>query len=134
MINADARGLNLHIFRFPLGDCTADGISSKAKGLILVGSSRAGGDVKPLPKTSQHREVSEDYPAVILDARSMGGERYGILVPAVIQDGEYVADPRWTQSGGNLASGDSRLNEVAQSLGLPRHAAAYSIHDRIENK
>lgn len=134
MIAAATQGLSLQIYRFPLGDCSAGGISATAKGLALVGVEGLDKTLSPLPVHSRHAVPGPDYPPVILSIRRLGSENYAVLVPAVKSEGSYVVEPRWTMSSGNLASGDSRLNELVQSLGLPRFTAAYSIHDRIEHK
>lgn len=113
-------GLNVSVYRFPLGDCTLDGISSKAKDLCLV---NVDGPSSP----------SADQPAAMLVKGNMPGMVK--IVPALLDDKQrYSQDPRWVMMGGNYAAtSDSRFHRAVEAItGHPSYGAV-PIHDRIES-
>lgn len=119
-------GLLVQIYRSAdLGDCTAGGISSKARGLVVVNCPGV-------------HEPSDQYPAALLTR-----PEHPILVPAepaVRADGELAWVPTRRQNmvgpmhGGNLAdSGDARWKRFLREYhGGPVLLTAVPIHDRFE--
>jgi len=113
-------GLNVLIYKFPLGDCTNNGISGgKAESLCLV-------------NVDGPSEPSDKVPAAML----VKGNGNGLvkIVPAVYCEiGEYTPDPRWCMMGGNYAAtSDSRFHEAVEKITGRRSYGAVPIHDRIE--
>ena len=112
-------GLNVSVYKFPLGDCTLDGISSKAKDLCLV---NVDGPCSPDRVT----------PAAML----VPGNGRGLvkIVPAILDDKKrYSPDPRWVMMGGNYAStSDSRFHAAVSRITGSASYGAVPIHDRIE--
>jgi len=113
-------GLNVSVYRFPLGDCTLDGISSKAKDLCLV---NVDGPVSPSP----------GQPAAMLVKGNMAG--HVKIVPALLDDKmRYSPDPRWCMMGGNYAAtSDSRFHAAVRRITGGESYGAVPIHDRIES-
>jgi len=113
-------GLLVSVYRFPLGDCTLGGISSKAKDLCLV---NVDGPFSP----------DEKCPAAML----VPGNGRGLvkIVPAVLDDKKrYSAEPRWVMMGGNFAhTSDSRFNNAVSRITGAVSYGAVPIHDRIES-
>ena len=113
-------GLNVSVYKFPLGDCTAGGISGgPVKDLCLV---NVEGPSKP----------HWDVPAAML----VPGNGQGLvkIVPAMwCEIGEWNPVPGWHMMGGNYAAtSDSRFHEaVSRITGCPSYGAV-PIHDRIE--
>jgi hypothetical protein len=101
------RYLALSIYLFPLGDCTANGISSKAKTLYIE------------HPEGPHSEFTVPKENIVVLRTS--GSGYKSLVPL-----EYADGKRWVMMGGNFAyTSDSRFSSFSQ-YPLP-------IHDRVEN-
>jgi len=113
-------GLNVSVYRFPLGDCTLDGISSKAKDLCLV---NVDGPCSP----------DAASPAAML----VPGNGRGLvkIVPAILDDkNRYSPDPRWVMMGGNFAhTSDGRFHEAVRRITNGGSYGAVPIHDRIES-
>lgn len=113
-------GLCVSVYKFPLGDCTAGGISGGAvKDLCLV---NVEGPSKP----------QWDVPAAML----VPGNGRGLvkIVPAEWRDiGEWAPVAGRTMMGGNYAAtSDSRFHDAVQLItGQPSYGAV-PIHDRIE--
>jgi hypothetical protein len=110
------KGIHVYILRDSLGDCTANGASSKVDKMILVDESISG----PF-------EVEEDEVYLIVVRRKLFGGEYLHLEPRKnnksIRPGGYVG----AMMGGNFAhTSDSRFREVA-NYPLP-------IHDRFETQ
>ena len=113
-------GLNVSVYKFPLGDCTLDGISSKAKELCLV---NVDGPCSPDRAT----------PAAML----VPGNGRGLvkIVPAILDDKkQYSPDPHWVMMGGNYAStSDGRFHRAVEKITGGASYGAVPIHDRIES-
>ena len=112
-------GLNVSVYKFPLGDCTNHGISSKVSDLCLV---NVEGPTKP----------SADQPAAMLVAGN--GPGLVKIVPAIWCDiGEYIEDTKWWMMGGNYAAtSDGRFHEAVRRITGGASYGAVPIHDRQE--
>ena len=115
-------GLSVSVYKFPLGDCTLNGISSKAADLCLV---NVEGPSKPSP----------EQPAAML-VRGNGRGLVKIVPAEYLEIGEYVEmhpTKKWCMMGGNYAStSDSRFHRAVEAItGAPSYGAV-PIHDRIE--
>ncbi|AHY26901.1 hypothetical protein PBI_ZOEJ_77 [Mycobacterium phage ZoeJ] len=122
-------GLTLHVFRHPLGDCTNDGVTSKADAVTLVGYQRErGGKVEPLPRMSQVFAPSDDAPAVVMVVSNLRGA----LPHLVPLDAQRAG--AWTMAGGNIAgTSDSRFGELIEKVfDGPKCVGSLPVHDRIE--
>ena len=116
-------GLNVSVYKFPLGDATNGGISGgKTTALTLVNVS---GPSEPGP----------DAPAALLVNNTPGtlkivaAEKVGNTWVQVTKSGE--AGP---MMGGNLAyTSDSRFSEAAEKLLGQRFYGGIPIHDRYES-
>jgi hypothetical protein len=112
-------GLSVSVYKFPLGDCTLNGISGRAADLCLV---NVEGPSKPSPT----------QPAALL----VRGNGRGLvkIVPAEWRDiGEWGPVAGWTMMGGNYAStSDSRFHEAVRKITGNESYGAVPIHDRIE--
>ena len=114
-------GLNVSVFKNPLGDCTLNGISSKVFDLCLV---NVDGPSKP----------SVEQPAAML----VPGNGRGLvkIVPAMPDGnrvGNWVPRPEWCMMGGNYAAtSDSRFHEAVRKITGGESYGAVPIHDRIE--
>jgi len=112
-------GLHVSVYRFPLGECTLGGISSKATDLCLV---NVDGPFSP----------DEKCPAAML----VPGNGRGLvkIVPAVLDANKrYSQDPRWVMMGGNYAAtSDSRFHRAVEKITGSASYGAVPIHDRIE--
>lgn len=103
------------VFKNPLGDCTADGLSSKNDKLHLVWSADPNGDLIGLTP-DQVTKVPDDE--LVLIVRTIGGTPANYVVPASIAKGNKMP-----MFGGNFVySSDSRFPSDAP----------IKIHDRIE--
>ena len=104
-------GLHVYIFKWNLGDCTNNGISSKAHELCLVNVS---GPDKP----------SKDIPGALLVEGNLPSTAR--IVPL-----KENRKRSWVMFGGNFAySSDARFCDAAEKLTGSRGPIA--IHDRIE--
>lgn len=113
-------GLVVSVFKNPLGDCTAGGISSKAKDLLLVNVEG--------PTDNNH----PSYEKSLLIANGAGLVK---IVPAVFikLDQMWRKDPRWHMFGGNFAhTSDSRFHKAVRCMTGGQSYGAVPIHDRIE--
>jgi len=111
-------GLHIDVYRSPLGDCTRNGISSKANGLVLV---NVNGPFNPSP----------DRPAAMLIAGLAPGTVR--IVPAQSDNGIWKPVPDWTMMGGNYGgTSDSRFSHAVEKLLGHHFYGAVAIHDRIE--
>lgn len=110
-------GLLISVYRNPLGDCTANGISSNASSLCVV---NVDGPFEP----------SEDSPAVKLVRADFSFGSMLRLIP-VDTDGAPVGSPMF---GGNLgATSDSRFGRACESLsGSSFSIDSVKIFDRYE--
>ena len=100
------KGLSVSIYKFPLGDCTNSGLSSKFDSLLLVGDGIKNGPFETSDAKDylvcEYRERSDDF----------------IATPKSIKD-----SGKWAMFGGNFAyTSDSRF-----PTGSP-----IKIFDRIE--
>jgi hypothetical protein len=104
---SELKGLPVSIYKFPLGECTNNGLSAGKKSLTLVGPAIERGPITI--------EDGEDY--LVCEYR----ERYDdyIAVPKSLRD-----TGKWPMFGGNFAyTSDSRFPS----------GAPIKIFDRIEN-
>jgi hypothetical protein len=111
-------GLIVEVYKFPLGDCTRNGISSKAQELCLV---NVEGPFAPNTRT----------PAAIL----IRGAGAGLvkIVPAANDDGSWKPATGWWMMGGNFAhTSDSRFHDAVRSITDGQSYGAVPIHDRME--
>jgi len=128
-------GLTLGILRGQY-DCTADGITSRARGLTevtIVGTIHGDRTVVPLPADSRVVSANDDRPAVAL-ASNLAGTAY--LAPVELSpDGAYYVRTRRGMAGGHYAAtSDSRISAlVATYIGADRFYGALSVHDRFED-
>ena len=107
--------LAVSVFRFPLGDCTNNGISSWFDELLIACPDG------PRSFFSEH-EVPLNFCMI---ERTFGVAH---LVPATVdENGCVVKRPGWYMHGGNIAdTSDSRFRELS-GVHYPLH-----IHDRSE--
>ena len=113
------KGIGVDIYRFPLGDCTRNGISSRFRELILpCEDGYIDIDTDNLP---------ENFCYVRL--RVIGDKEIYDIRPAEIKDGELVdRGGKWYMMGGNFAySSDSRFSKMVGGM-----YGAIAIHDRVE--
>ncbi len=107
--------LPVDVYRFPIGDCTNDGISARFDELLVACPSG------PRRFFSEH-ELPLNF--------CMVEQIYGVahIVPAVVtESGKIVPRPGWWMAGGNIADTcDSRWHELT-GVQYPLH-----IHDRKE--
>lgn len=107
------KGLRIHVYRWSLGDCSMEGISSRYDSLILIGPGIDGPEVVDLDEPAENV-------VMLVKRRLFGTEEHLHLEPL---DGHYAVGSKWYMSGGNFGySCDSRF------------PAKYplSIHDRYE--
>lgn len=94
------KGLALYVYRWSLGDCTNNGISSRYDKLILIGDDVEG------PETVDLDNPPENV-VTIVKRRIFGREEYLHLEPL---DGHFNGGGKWYMDGGNVAySSDSRF-------------------------
>lgn len=104
-------GLHVEIYKSNLGDCTNNGISSKAHELCLV-------------NVSGPFEPGKDCPGALLVEGNLPGTAK--IVPL-----KQTRKGKWCMFGGNFAySSDARFCDAAEKLTGSRGPIA--IHDRIE--
>lgn len=109
----NVKGLTLHVYRWNLGDCTNNGISSRYDTLILIGEGVEG------PVSVDLENPPENVVKMV--RRKIRGEEYLHLEPL---DGCNNGGRKWYMSGGNLAyTSDSRFPS----------RYPLSVHDRHEN-
>lgn len=114
-------GLDVIVFRWHLGDCSRNGISSGSDSLTLV---NVRGPVGASP-----------YPAAMLIAGAYGS---AIIVPAMLEEKKngdmvWVPRPGWFMFGGNYgAASDSRFGEAVRKITGQSFYGAIPIHDRCE--
>lgn len=101
-------GIICNIFRWNLGDCSNEGISSKVDQITLIDEEIDG----PF-------EPDESRPAVKLIRRVIGGETY-IHAEPILPDGEK----KYFMKGGTFIFGDSRFRQVSKY--------PVALHDRVE--
>lgn len=107
------KGLTLHVYRWGLGDCSLDGISSRYNTLILIGDEIEG------PVSVDLDNPPENVVKIV--RRTICGREYMHLEPL---DGCGNGGSRWYMSGGNIAdTSDSRFPSEYP----------LKIHDRHEN-
>ena len=103
------KGLLAYILKDSLGDCSNDGISSKAQRVIIVGDN--------IPKIF---ETDEKTPAIKIVKRNLSNGEYIHAEP--------LENPRgngWMAGGAFIYSCDSRFRELV-------NAYPVSLHDRQE--
>lgn len=109
-------GLNVHVYRWNLGDCTAGGISEKAAQLCIV-------------NIDGPSDPSDKVPAAFLGTNQVGNP---VIKPAILIGDEWHETGEWCMMGGNYAgSSDSRFGEAVRKF-APGFYGALPIHDRIE--
>ena len=104
------KGISCEIYNWSLGNCSAGGISSRVKSVVLID---AAGPVEPSP----------DSPAVKLVRRNIGGREYVHAEPVE----ECPANACRMAGGTFIYSCDSRFGEAVRNGGYP-----VSLHDRHE--
>lgn len=112
-------GLNVSVFRNPLGNFTNNGISSKVTELCIV-------NIKGPSDPSCYA------PAALLVKGNLKGIVH--IVPAAKNGDRWQPATGWAMMGGNYAAtSDSRFTEAIESLngGHPFYGAV-AIHDRYE--
>lgn len=93
------QGLTLHVYRWGLGDCSLDGISSRYNSLILIGDDIEG------PVSVDLDNPPENVVKIV--RRTIRGQEYMHLEPL---DGCGNGGSRWYMAGGNIANtSDSRF-------------------------
>jgi hypothetical protein len=112
-MKTEKRFLPISVYRFPLGDCTASGLSSKVGTTILL-----------------------EHPEGFLDESSLKDPQYGgdylvvekgpfdtlRLVPSKLK-----AEKKWYMNGGNFGyTSDSRFSKISKQ--------PIAIFDRVESK
>jgi hypothetical protein len=98
------------IYDSPLGNCSNDGVSAKAKRVCII---NVAGPWKP----------SEDAPAVELIKRPHGNI---VCVPVGLED-------KWTMFGGAyVVTSDARFCKAVQKLSGYEHSFPVALHDRVE--
>jgi len=113
-------GLNISVYKFPLGDCTLNGISGgDTKELCLV---NVDGPCRP----------RDGIPAAFL-VNGNGNGLVKIVPAAFLVNGIYFPTKEWCMMGGNYAAtSDSRFHRAVEAItGHPSYGAV-PIHDRIE--
>lgn len=113
-------GLIVSVYKFPLGDCTLNGISGGAtRDLCLV---NVDGPFSP----------NDTAPAAML----VPGNGPGLvkIVPAILdKNNRYSMEAGWLMMGGNYAaSSDGRFHRAVEKIIGSRSYGAVPIHDRIE--
>lgn len=116
----EIRTLTVDVYRFPLGDCTNNGISGRFQTLQLA---------CPEGNNTFDSSVSVPLNFCMVERRKIcGGQTYMDIVPAAVDaSGNVVKRPGWWMNGGNIAStSDSRFHEMT-GINYP-----LCIHDRKE--
>ena len=138
-----SRGLRLEVLR-PADrvDCTLNGISSRANGLICVGvldhrRNPAIREAAPLRPDMQLWEATPTSPAVLLHVRQIGHPVFS-LIPAVWMGDHWEKGPEdlgFYCAGGNYAATtDGRFGDLtAEFQNGARFYGALSVHDRLES-
>ena len=109
------RGLTVDIFRWDHGDCTNDGVTSRARGLrsiLLVGAGITG----PV-------ELREGAPALKLVQRTIRG--IGTYYHAEPLDPPPAGAAGWMHGGNFVYTSDGRLSEAGVTYPI-------AVHDRCE--
>jgi len=124
--DSEAKGLTIWVARVPgLGDCTADGASSRYDQFTVVEVVTDGGRkvVEPMPEDSRVFSPTAKAPAARLVHRPYLGKNTWHLEPIVAG----VSEQPWLMAGGHYATwSDSRISDLVGIYG------ALSIHDRKE--
>jgi hypothetical protein len=103
-------GMLAYIYDSPLGNCSNNGVSAKAKQVCII---NVEGPFSP----------SDDAPAVELVKRSTGN----IVCKPIGLEGE------WTMFGGAFVyASDSRFSEAVRKLSGYDHGFPVALHDRVE--
>lgn len=112
--------LPVEVYRFPLGDCTNCGISSRFDDLLIYCPS---GHVS----FDSDTETPLNFCA-IFRKETYTGPDYLYVAPAMVdEEGRIVRRPFWYMKGGNIAdTSDSRFHE------MNGHHYPLHIHDRHE--
>ena len=113
------KAISANVYRFPLGDCTNGGISSRFdKVLLPCEDGYIDVDTDNLPENFCYVRM-----------RVLFGNRVYDIRPADIKDGELVnRDGKWYSMGGNFAySSDARFHRMVGDM-----YGAIAIHDRVE--
>ncbi len=107
--------LPVEVYRFPIGDCTNNGVSSRFDTLLVACS-----------EGNRFFDPEKEIPINFCMVRWFRG--IAQLVPATVtEDGSVIERPGWWMRSGNIAdSCDSRWSELT-GLPYPIH-----IHDRKE--
>lgn len=119
---SEAKGLTVGVARpADIGDCTADGASSRYDRFTIIEVVRDG-EVTPMLKGAAVFAPTEKAPAARLVRRSIMGKVVWHLEPIV------AGGQPWLMAGGNYAAwSDSRISDITGLYG------ALSIHDRKES-
>ena len=107
-----------NVYRFPLGDCTNNGVSSIFPDLLIA---------CPDGYVTFDADVQIPLNFCMIERRVLGGRERLSVVPATVTDsGKPVPRPGWWMNGGNIVdSSDARINQL--SYGYPLR-----VHDRRE--
>lgn len=110
--------LNVTVYRFSLGDCTNNGISSRHNTLTCFD-----GDLDEIKEYVEEKNIDMDRCLYVV-RRELWGKPEPYLTPLKWAIKKPTSGP--VMAGGNYAKGDSRWKEwFGHYLPLP-------IHDRIE--
>ena len=111
-------------------DGTNGGASSRCESFTVVGLSRDGAELEPLPRDCQVFTPTEATPAAVLVPGPFDGSPPKLVPLDVFESG------RWYMCGGNLAdTSDWRWRDVVSSFlpsERPLYVSAVEIHDRME--
>lgn len=113
------KAIRAEIYRFPLGDCTNNGVSSRFRDLLLpCKDGFIDVDTDNLPENFCYVRM-----------REIGEKRIYDICPAEIVDGELMdRGGKWYMAGGNFAySSDARFSRMIGGM-----YGAVAIHDRVE--
>jgi hypothetical protein len=113
-------GLVVSVYKFPLGDCTNNGISGgNTKDLLLVNVEG--------PTDNNHMGYQK---AMLISGHARGLVR---IVPVAKKGSEWIKAEGWHMMGGNYAAtSDSRFHEAVSRITGGASYGAVPIHDRQE--
>jgi hypothetical protein len=110
--NEERKFISVEVYKFPLGECTNDGVSSKSRLRLLV----------EVPDGYiLESELGDNDVILVKDSIRTGSDEYVRLTPE-----DLYNSSKWTMAGGNFAyTSDSRFRRSYGQYPL-------SIHDRVE--
>ena len=116
------RALNVSVYKFPHGDCTNRGVSSKYDSLLVA-----------CPDGPYEIDTELGIPENFCFVRCrnlFGDEKVFSIVPADVTDDGEICERggKWYMMGGNYAAtSDSRFSKMVDGM-----YGAVPIHDRVE--